>query len=267
MVLLTIPQFIIAVKTINNDGIGITGFAIISVTNKFLLWHRIGIWAGAIVWCVICTILSHSSCVGPDVLARIFATCYANAINVVFIYCSVTKKTIWSSHLVSIESATHLTVLTPSSVWYTCTGWWFSFWSSTSSDRAFIVFSPTTGVSRLATGYHDPPPHSLTETATMFLLMVVSSLAMNSCLASAAAQEPGLSPGNTTGLIIVSLTTVKFSTASSCLMQGTMIMTAKLVIVFSQNSVSYSLVVILVVYFSTDLVDCICFLGAYLCIQ
>ena len=85
---------------------------------------------------------------------------------------------------------------------------------------------------------------------------------MASCIASGVAQEPGPSPGNTTRLIIVLLSTVKFITASTCLMQRTMIMTAKLVIIFSQNSVFFSLVAILVVYSSTDLVDYMCFLGA-----
>ena len=116
-------------------------------------------------------------------------------------------------------------------------------------------------MSRLATGYHNPSLHSLTETPTVFLLIVVLRLAMASCNASGVAQESGLSPGNTTGLIVL-LANVKFFAASTCLMQRTMIMTAKLVIVFSQNSVTFSLVAILVVYSSTDLVDCVCSLGA-----
>ena len=116
---------------------------------------------------------------------------------------------------------------------------------------------------RLAAGYHNPPPHSLTETPTMFLLIVVLSLVMASYLSSSVAQEPGLSFGIITGLI-VSLATVMFSTTNSCLIQRTMIITAKLVIVFSQTSVHFyfSLVVISVMYSSTEVSDCIYSLGA-----
>ena len=117
-------------------------------------------------------------------------------------------------------------------------------------------------MSRLATGYHNPPLHSLTET-TVFLLIVVLSLVMAPYLASGIAQEPGLSPGIITGLIVF-LATVKFSTTNSCLMQRTMIITVKLVIVFNQTAVRFyfSLVIISIMYSSTEVFDYICTPGA-----
>ena len=57
-------------------------------------------------------------------------------------------------------------------------------------------------MSRLATGYHNPSPHSHTLTMIMFLLTSLSSLAMAACLASGDTHEPGLPPDSTTGLIV-----------------------------------------------------------------
>jgi hypothetical protein len=97
-------------------------------------------------------------------------------------------------------------------------------------------------MSRRAAEYHNPSPHSLTKMIlAVFIFTAVSMPAMASCLDSAVAHEPGPSPGNITGLIIILLSTIKFSTASSC---RTMIIgTDKLVIVKSISTLSLVVII------------------------
>ena len=156
------------------------------------------------------------------------------------IYCFNSNKTIWTCHLVSSDSTTHLAVLATSSVrYYICTR--ISDWSTTSSDWALIVLSPTSRALLLRV-CHVKTSDWISQSTTAFTHWDNIDCSLEPCngILSCLRYCTG---ARTIAWYYHWMNSLpcycQISTTNSFLMQRTIIITVKLVIVFSQTSVHF----------------------------